>query len=181
MYGESDERFHVKGGNDRIPTALASALGERIELNSILQRIRRRADGQIECTFSRGATTFSAAAPHVIIAIPFTMLRSVAIDIDLPERKRRAIRELGYGTNAKLMVGFMRRLWRTKYRSNGSTLSDQGYQSSWETSRLQPGDSGILTNFTGGRHGIELGEGSPAERAAELAQQLDAIYPGISA
>jgi monoamine oxidase len=181
IYGESDERYHVRGGNDRIPAALAAALGDRIELNAMLQRVRQRSDGLIECTFSRGSSTFSAAAPHVIIAIPFTMLRSVAIDLDLPERKRRAIQELGYGTNAKLMVGFTERLWRTKHRSNGSTLTDLPFQLTWETSRLQPGPSGILTNFTGGRHGIELGQGTPADRAAEMSGQLDAIYPGLAA
>lgn len=181
IYGESDERYHVRGGNDRIPAALAAALGDRIELNAMLQRVRQRSDGLIECTFSRGSSTFSATAPHVIIAIPFTMLRPVAIDLDLPERKRRAIQELGYGTNAKLMVGFSERLWRNKHRSNGSTLTDLPFQLTWETSRLQPGPSGILTNFTGGRHGIELGQGTPAERAAELSRQLDAIYPGLAA
>ncbi|MGZ5493218.1 MAG: flavin monoamine oxidase family protein [Thermoanaerobaculia bacterium] len=180
IYGESDERYHVRGGNDRIPRALAAALRDRIRLNSILQRIRQRADGQIECTFTRGATSFTAAAPHVIVAIPFTMLRSVEIELELPERKRRAIRELGYGTNAKLMAGFSRRLWRTHHRSNGSTLTDLGYQLSWETSRLQPGSSGILTNFTGGRRGVDLGKGSAAEQAADLARQLDVIYPGLA-
>ena len=180
IFGESDERYHVRGGSDRIPAALAKALGDRIELNSTLQRIRRRADGLLECTFSRGNATISAAAEHVIVAIAFTMLRSIAIDVELPERKRRAIRELGYGTNAKLMVSFSQRIWRTKYQSNGSTLTDLPYQMTWETSRMQPGVSGILTNFTGGRHGIELGAGKPAERAAEFARQIDAIYPGIA-
>jgi monoamine oxidase len=180
IYGESDERFHVRGGNDRISQTLANSLGDRIELNSILQRIRKRADGQIECTFARGSSARTVAAEHVILALPFTMLRTVTIDLDLPAVKRRAIRELGYGTNAKLMVGFTERLWRTRYSSNGSTLTDLPYQLTWETSRLQPGVSGIITNFTGGRHGIELGEGTPSDRAAELAIQLDVIFPGIA-
>jgi monoamine oxidase len=46
---------------------------------------------------------------------------------------------------------------------------------------LQPGASGILTNFTGGRHGLELGEGSAAEQAARLTQQLEYIFPGAAA
>ncbi|HUP48149.1 MAG TPA: FAD-dependent oxidoreductase [Thermoanaerobaculia bacterium] len=180
IYGESDERYHVRGGNDLIPAALAAALQDDIELNAVLRRIRRRGDGRVECTFARGASTFTAAAEHAIVAIPFTMLRTVEIDLDLPPAKRRAIGELGYGTNAKLMTGFAERLWRTKYRSNGSTLTDLPYQLTWETSRLQPGEPGILTNFTGGRQGLALGEGTPAERSAELASQLDILYPGLA-
>ena len=181
IYGESDERFHVRGGNDRIPTALASRLGDRIELNAMLQRIRRRPDGMLECTFDRGSSTFVAAAPQVIVSIPFTMLRSVAIDVELPERKRRAIEQLGYGTNAKLMIGFHDRTWRTRYGSNGSTLTDLPYQLTWETSRLQPGASGVLTNFTGGAYGAALGTGAADARATETAAQLDRIFPGLAA
>ena len=105
----------------------------------------------------------------------------MTIDADLPPAKRRAIAELGYGTNAKLMIGFKARTWRTRYASSGSTLSDLPYQLTWETSRLQAGDSGILTNFTGGRHGVELGQGAAADRAAEVAGQLDRVYPGLAA
>ena len=39
------------------------------------------------------------------------------IDVELPPAKRKAIAELGYGTNAKLMVGFAERVWRTRHRS----------------------------------------------------------------
>jgi monoamine oxidase len=103
------------------------------------------------------------------------------MDLELPAVKRRAIQELGYGTNAKLMIGFSERIWRTQYGSNGSTLTDLPYQLTWETSREQPGRPGILTNFTGGTHGIELGRGTPAEQAALTVSQLEQIFPGISA
>jgi monoamine oxidase len=151
------------------------------DLNCVLERIRRRPDGLIECSFRRGAQTLVHSADHVIVTIPFTLLRGVDIDADLSPVKRRAIAELGYGTNAKLMIGFTQRAWRTRYGSNGSTLSDLPYQLTWETSRLQAGPSGILTNFTGGRHGVELGLGAAAVRATEVAAQLDGVYPGLSA
>ena len=64
---------------------------------------------------------------------------------------------------------------------NGSTLTDLPYQLCWETSRLQPGEAGILTNFSGGHHAIAVGQGTPAEQAAALTAQLEAIYPGIGA
>ncbi len=181
MYGPSDERFHVHGGNDLIPKTLAGRLGNAIDLNCVLERIRRRPDGLLQCSFHRGAQTLVHSAEHVIVTIPFSLLRSVEIDVDLPPVKRRAIAELGYGTNAKLMIGFTQRAWRTGYGSSGSTLTDLPYQLTWETSRLQAGTSGILTNFTGGRHGVELGLGLPADRATEVAAQLDAVYPGLSA
>jgi monoamine oxidase len=79
------------------------------------------------------------------------------------------------------MVGFSERVWRTRHASNGSSFADLPYQATWETSRLQPGASGILTNFTGGTHGVELGRGTPAEQAALLVADLERVFPGIAA
>ena len=72
----------------------------------------------------------------VVLALPFTLLREVRLDVELPAVKRKAIAELGYGTNAKLMVGFSERVWRDRPgRSNGSVATDLPFQSTWETSR----------------------------------------------
>ncbi|CAN5870146.1 hypothetical protein BH23GEM7_BH23GEM7_26850 [soil metagenome] len=181
LFGESDERYHVRGGNDLITQALAARVEDAIELNTRLEAVRMGADGRYIATMRRGDSSFEVPARHLLLAIPFTLLRQVQLDVELPPVKRRAIQELGYGTNAKLMVGFSDRVWRTRYDSNGSTLSDLPYQLTWETSRLQGGGAGILTNFTGGNHGVELGRGTPAEQAAELTAHLERVFPGIRA
>jgi monoamine oxidase len=181
IFGKSDERYHVHTGNDSIPTALAGKLSDAIETNTVLESISRRADGRYVCSLRRGSSSTTAVAPQVLIAIPFTMLRDVRTNIDLPPAKRRAIAELGYGTNAKLMVGFSRRVWREGPRSNGSTLTDLPFQLTWEASRFQQGPSGILTNFTGGAHGVELGQGTAGDQAARLVADLERIFPGAKA
>lgn len=181
MFGESDERYHVHEGNDLIPKVLADKLSDAIETNTVLESIDRRADGTYVCSLRRGSSSTSAIGPHVLIAIPFTMLRDVKLNVELPAAKRRAIAELGYGTNAKLMVGFSSRVWRDRPRSNGSVLTDLPFQLTWETSRLQQGRAGILTNFTGGAHGIELGQGTAAEQATRLVADLERVFPGATA
>jgi monoamine oxidase len=113
--------------------------------------------------------------------LPFTLLRRVRIDVVLPPAKRRAIDEIGYGTNAKLMIGFTDRVWRDRHRTNGSVLTDLPFQLVWETSRHQPGESGILTNFTGGRHGVAIGTGSATDQAAAAVGALEQVFPGIEA
>ena len=50
----------------------------------------------------------------LLLAIPFTTLREARLDVSLPAVKQRAIRELRYGTKAKLMIGFDRRVWRAE-------------------------------------------------------------------
>jgi len=180
IFGESDERFHVRGGNDRIVHGLGDKLGDAIRTGHVLEALGQRADGAYTLTFRRGSASIDVRARRVVLALPFTTLRRVRLDVELPPAKKRAIAELGYGSNAKLMVGFNERIWSTRHASGGATYTDLPLQTTWETSRMQPGKAGILTNFVGGRHGIEIGNGSAKEQADAAARQLDAVYPGIS-
>ncbi len=181
IFGDSDERFHVTGGNDRIVTTLGARVDDAIETGHVLEAVRLESAASYRCSFRRGATTVDVVTDQLLLAIPFTLLRTVRLDLPLPAEKRRAIDELGYGTNAKLMVGFSERVWRTRHQCNGSSLTDLPYQLTWETSRLQPGASGVLTNFTGGDHGVRIGAGSAGEQAALLVRDLERVFPGVSA
>jgi monoamine oxidase len=178
IYGESDERFHVHEGNDRIPHALAARLGRDVETGTVLEAVTARGDGSFTCALRRGGSSSEAAASHVLLAIPFTTLRDVRLDVPLPEPKRRAIRELGYGNNAKLMAGFSERVWRTRHGSNGSVMTSLPFQLTWETSRGQSGRAGILTNFTGGGHALELARGTAEEQARSMVDALERVFPG---
>ena len=181
IFGDSDERYHVHEGNDLIVRTLGDRLADAIETNTVLESIERRADGSYACSLRRGSSSTTATSPHVIVTVPFTLLRDVRMNVELPQIKRRAIAELGYGTNAKLMVGFSSRVWRERHRTNGSVLSDLPFQLTWETSRAQSGRAGILTNFTGGDHGVELGQGTAAEQASRLVSDLERVFPGVAA
>ena len=181
IFGESDERFHVRGGNDLVVQRLGSRLDDAIRTGSVLEALRQDADGAYTLSFRRDAGASEVRARRVVLALPFTTLRKVRLDVDLPAVKRRAIDELSYGTNAKLMIGFNERVWHTRHRSGGATFSDLPLQTTWETSRMQAGKAGILTNFVGGRHGLEIGSGSAKQQADRAADQLDAIFPGLSA
>jgi monoamine oxidase len=181
IFGESDERFHVRGGNDQIPKALAKALGDRVETGVRLEALSKGADGTYRASVRRGQTSQDLTAERVVLAIPFTLLREVKLDgLPLPDVKKKAIQELGYGTNAKLMVGFSDRVWRAEAKSNGSVMTDLPLQLTWEATRLQPGKGGVLVNFTGGQRGLDIGQGSEAQQATAFAAALERIFPGVA-
>jgi len=181
VFGESDERFHIQGGNDLLVRELVERVGEKeIQTGAVLEAVRHRADGHVELGVRVNGQSTTYSAPHVILAIPFTLLRTVQIDIELPPAKRRAINELGYGTNAKLMLGFDARPWRTKHGSSGTVLTDLPFQCTWETSRGQDGGGGILTNFTGGRHGSAVGSLDTGVDALHVVGALEEIFPRIA-
>ena len=181
IFGDSDERYHIRGGNDQVPKLLAGKLGDRVQTNSRLESISRAADGSYRCSVRRDATSETISADRVVMALPFTMLREVQVDVELPAVKKKAIAELGYGTNAKLMVGFSERVWRTgAVASNGSVLTDLPFQLTWESTRLQAGKGGILVGYTGGERGIEIGEGTPADQAEKFVAELEKVFPGVA-
>jgi monoamine oxidase len=115
------------------------------------------------------------------LTLPFTVLRQIPLAVTLPPAKQRAINQLGYGTNSKLITAYQQRIWRTRYRSTAATYTDLGYQSTWEPTPFAQGSKGLVTNFTGGRRGIEIGSGTPESQAQILLPQLEQVFPGITA
>jgi monoamine oxidase len=61
------------------------------------------------------------------------------------------------------------------------TFTDLPFQACWDTSRGQRGEHAILTNFTGGRQGLAVGQGSLQDRAREFVAQADKVFPGTTA
>ena len=177
IFGASNEKYHVVGGNDQIPSALAERLAGQITLGSVLKAIALRADGSYSLTFHQGP---AVTADRVILALPFSILRS-SVDISkagFSPRKRTAIRDLGMGTNSKLHLQFTSRHWNS-LDCNGETFADS-YQNTWEVTRAQRGTAGILVNYTGGRIGASFGSGTATEHAEEFLRQLEPVLPGIT-
>ena len=74
--------------------------------------------------------------PSCSIAARFRSLKPAGFN----DRKRAAIEQLGYGTNAKLHLQFNSRLWNETGPwgiGNGASYTDAGYQCTWENTRAQ--------------------------------------------
>jgi monoamine oxidase len=182
LFGPSNEKFHVRGGNDQVTKAMADALGGQVTTGSQLVGIRLTSGGRFTLTFVQGTTTKTITADRVVLALPFSILRR-SVDFSkagFDAVKTRAIRELPMGTNSKLNVGFKTRHWRT-LGNNGDTYADTGYQATWEVSRAQPGTAGILVDYTGGKIGDSFGGSTPlVQRAQKFLGQIEPVLPGIS-
>jgi monoamine oxidase len=181
-FGDSDERYTIVGGNDQLITAMATELAGHIEPGYALEGMSKRSDGAIELSFRVDGAVVTIVADTVVMTLPFRVLRELDLSPSLgfSATKLRAINEIGYGNNSKLMVGFSSRVWREGDDAfGGSSYSDTGYQATWETSRLQDGTAGILTNFTGAQRALDAGNGTPAAEAARFLQELEVVVPGI--
>ena len=175
VFGESDEAWRIQGGNGQLTETLAARLQERVPLRTGKRLVRiALSEGKMQLSFQGEEAPREFA--KVILTLPFTQLRKVAGIFDLPlsKEKAKAIRELGYGQNVKVMRGFTQRVWREQ-GGNGSAFAElPTFQNIWETSRGQEGDSGILTNLLGGRRAIDF----RLQADERDLKDIDTVFPG---
>lgn len=174
LYGSSDERYKVRGGNQSVPNALAARLEEQINYGHVLEAISETANGH-RLTFQANGAVRDIQADAVIIAIPFSILRSVALPPSFSPEKMKAIKELGYGTNSKTLIGYNSRSWRDLGYS-GNFFSGTQFQSGWDNSRAQAGTNGGLTIFLGGKLGLENNTSSCEEYSKKALPWLGRLF-----
>ena len=191
IFGASDERYHIVGGNERLPRAVAAALAPgTVQLNTALTGIARNADGTFALTLNSGGTTVRKTFDRVVLALPFSVLRTLDYgSAGFDTRKQTAITQLGYGANCKLQLQFNTRHWYGPGAwgvGNGTTYSDTGYQNTWEVTRAQDGTTGILVDYTGGGVPLASFAGDPTDAkvvtrfAKTFLGQIEPLFPGIT-
>ena len=178
LFGPSNEKYKVRGGNDRIVSGLAAALASRVVTGKALAAIRANGSGW---TLDFEDRT-SVDADRVVLAIPFSVMRdrvdSSGAGFPLP--KVRAIAELGMGMNAKLALQFATRHWNT-LGNGGDSFADTGYQATWEVTRAQPGTRGILVDYTGAGVTMTQSGRMAAALAPEFLARAEPVFPGLTA
>jgi monoamine oxidase len=180
----SDERYHVLDGNDRIVEGLTQALVRPVKHGWMLTAVRKTSTGAVKLIFQTPGGIVTSTHDAVVLAIPFTTLREVDLHVNLglPPDKLAAIDVLGYGTNAKMMVGFTSRPW-IALGSNGASYSDlANHQATWETNPQRATSTrGVLTDYSGGDRGASLEAGAVQTEASLFLADLDLVFPGAQA
>jgi len=67
LFGKSNEKYHVRGGNDQVPTRLAGALAGQITTGSELVAVKRTPAGAYTLTFRQGSRTKTVSADKVVV------------------------------------------------------------------------------------------------------------------
>jgi monoamine oxidase len=187
IYGASDERYHIVGGNSNLPLAIEQALAQPVHKGYRMTSIATSSDGSISVAFDNGTTI---KADHVILCMSFSVLRTLDYrKAGFDDLKKTAITQLGSGQNVKLNVQFGSRIWND-YASTGSLYSDLPFQSGWDVTRGQSGTTGILVEYPGANVSRSMAQSTPysttatnpnvAKFAQQFLQQIEPIFPGIT-
>ena len=169
VYGESDERYKVMGGNQRVVDALAKTLENQIEREYQLESLTEKGM-EYRLNFQNGKEIY---ADFVIMTIPFSVLREVKMNVDMSPQKAKCIKELSYGTNSKMFLGMNKRIWREQGFS-GYVLSNLMHNG-WDSSQMQHDNTGVggYSVFFGGQMGKDLND----SQIENYLNKLNVIYP----
>jgi monoamine oxidase len=190
IWGASDERYHITGGNQTLPEAIARALpAGTVQHGHRLEALVRNGDGTQSLHFDTGVVR----ADHTILAVPLGVLKRLDLSrAGFDPRMRGAISLLEMGFCTKLHMRFDSRPWVGRGPwpgvANGISFSDTGYQQVWDATTGQPGRAGIAIQYGGGSGALGFqpsvpfsDAGSSYVRSAVRAKlaQFSAVVPGI--
>ncbi len=175
ILGNSDDVYMVKGGSSRITDALTETLDGHVRTGMQLTAIRRRGDG-FRLSFTGQP---EVDAEYVILALPFSVLRQVEMEVDLPPLLRRFIDELELGRNEKLIAGFRHRVWRQPGGFSIEAWTDLGAPVVWDATQSQTDrEDAALTFFFGGDQVTGLQAGTAPAQGQAVMERFEAFVPG---
>ena len=173
-------RYVIRGGNEQITQALAQRLESQLRLQHSFEMIKVNGNSYTLLFSDGNKAVKEVQADIVILALPFSVLREATINVPLPDVKRKAIAELGYGTSTKLLAGFDQRVWRATQHS-GEMFTDEPLQLGWDHTMHQSSERAGMTFFLGGRPGVEVGHDQPEQQVNRLMVGLERAFPGARA
>lgn len=196
VLGYSDQRYNIKGGNQRLPTAIGATLAKgSINLQHRLVALSRKSNGAYALRFSTAHGDVTQLFDRVVLALPFTTLRGVDYSsAGFDSLKKVAIEQLGYGMHTKLQMQFHDKPWYApgpwEHPTTGQIWTDAGFQNSVDFSLGQNSPYGIIERFTAGTAALidtppmpyaHIDE-SPAVRRQvdKYFGELEKIWPGVS-
>jgi len=167
-YFELSETHRCAGGNDALASAMATALGNRVQLRTPIKSIER-AKSTVTITTESGAVV---EADAVVLAIPPTAWDRITFDPPLNRRMKPQ-----FGQNVKLIIKCDRPFWKD-VEIAPDLYSDGLIQIGWNSA--DAGQDGVAyTLFNGADKTAALREMPADERTRRACEALAPAFPQL--
>lgn len=172
--------YAIAGGNDRLTSAFATSLGDRIVTGAHVQRVTSDENG-VSVAYLCDGREETVEGEFVVCAVPHPILREITFDPPLSEAKRRAAEEIEMLKVTRLNYQFSRRFWTLDEGLRGLLVActTSPIERLWDLSATQTGAHGILTAYVQDRNAEALDELPTDEaRLAYGLTVMDSFFPG---
>lgn len=178
MLGTSRERYKIAGGMDRLPHAMAMALGDAVQYGAAVVRVQRRAASAFRVEYQTGTRMRSLDAGRIIFAIPLTTLRQIEMRPRLSRAKERVIESVGYYPGARILLQTRTRFWnRAGHNGTARTArATEVWDCSYDRTSMR---QGLLGASTGGVYGQEMQDMTPEQSVAFGVDLVADAFPGV--
>lgn len=167
----------IAGGTDQLPRALASRLGDRVALGTVVKRIEHGPDGATVIAMHRGNTVRVDAAA-VVLTMPFPVLREIEVTPPWSTRKARAIAELDMSPVTHVWLECDAPFWAAQGLS-GRAETDLPSGTIRPASDTPTAAGGaVLGAYASQDRARRLAALAPADRIATLLDDSERVFPG---
>ncbi len=177
-----DKTYHIRGGNDLLPTKLAEKVGmDNILLKRQVTKIEH-GDAGVKVTFMTDGAEESLEADYLVSGIPFTTLRNVEVSPPFSAEKTRAIDELFMMNAGRGYIQTKTRFWE-EMGVHGLKIAktDTKIERLWNLSEVIGGDSpkGMIVSYTQDANANAYCGLSPDERESYTLDEVAKFWPQI--
>lgn len=166
--GAQQER--VKGGTQQISQRLAQLLGDKVELNSPIDRIDQDENG---VTVYAGTRSWSAE--KVIVAIPPTLAGRITYNPPLPANRDQLTQRVPMGSVIKIQVVYKKPFWREQGLT-GQAVSYDGPVKIVFDNAPKDVDYGVLIGFMEANDGRQASDWTLDKRKAKTIECLTLYF-----
>jgi monoamine oxidase len=183
VFEPGSEQYKVVGGWQGVIRGFADRLDEgQVKLAHRLEAVRSSGEGFTLTFEDPNGSALDVEADFVIMTVPFSILRDIEMQVEMPPGKKKAIDELGYGVHTKLLAGVDKRVWREQGYVGG-VYTDEPFQAIYDNSQMEGyvEDAGGLTYYLGGRASVDARAGTAEEQVERFMPGAEKIFPGVTA
>jgi len=170
------EYFHIRGGNELLPGALAKRLDQVIRYGCRVTNVGQDDSGAwAVMEHAEGHETVRGG--YVVSALPFSVARNLFADAKLSAQKQRVIRELKYAPVDKVFLQMQRQFWKAKGQS-GFANTDLVSERFWALGPESPDERGLLLSYVIGERAAKLDAMDVQSRVQRTLADAESVFPG---
>ncbi len=170
----------IVGGMDGLPDAFYAHLQDEVRFGANVFALDQGTD-QATVHFKTESGRYQISADHVIVTIPFSVLRTIEVIQPFSHAKQRAIRQLNYHASTKILFQVRNRFWEEDDGIfGGGTVTELPVRRmNYPTPDPSTRRGVLLASYTWGQDALQWGAMDEETRLEEALDDVARIHPRV--